>query len=78
MAKIRVKLNRSGVKALLKSAEMKTICKEHADAIRARCGDGYESDSYTGKNRVNAMVWPSSAKARQDNANNNTILKALK
>lgn len=78
MAKVRVKLNRSGVKALLKSAEMKALCKEHADAIRARCGDGYESDSYTGKNRVNAMVWPSSGKARQDNARNNTILKALK
>ena len=78
MAKVRVKLNRSGVKALLKSAERKAVCEEHANAIRARCGDGYESDGYTGKTRVNAMVWPSSAKARQDNAHNNTLLTALK
>lgn len=78
MAKVRVKLNRSGVKALLKSAEMKAVCEEHANAVKARCGDGYESDAHFTKERVIVNVWPSSAKARQDNARNNTILKALK
>ena len=74
----KIKLNSDGVRKLLKSPEMKAICEEHAATIRDRCGDGYESDSYTGRNRVNARVWASSRKARQDNAKNNTILKALR
>lgn len=78
MAKIKVKLNRQGVRALLRSEEMRAICAEQARDIRDRCGEGYETDSYTGKNRVNAMVWPSTAKARQDNTHNNTLLKAMK
>lgn len=78
MAKVRVVLNRSGVRELLKSDAMAQACKEQADAIKNRCGDGYESDVYTGKNRVNAMVWPESAKARQDNSHDNTILRRLK
>lgn len=78
MAKVRVVLNRSGVRELLKSDAMAQACKEQANAIKNRCGDGYESDVYTGKNRVNAMVWPESAKARQDNSHDNTILRRLK
>lgn len=78
MAKVKVTLNRSGVRALLKSEEMKAACAEKAQAVCARCGTGYSTDTYTGKNRVNAMVWADTAQARRDNAENNTILKALK
>lgn len=79
MAKrVKIKLNRAGVRALLRSDEMRQICAEQAQDIAKRCGSGYEMDSYVGKNRVNAMVWPESAEARQDNYHNNTILKALK
>ncbi|WP_294542163.1 hypothetical protein [uncultured Gemmiger sp.] len=78
MAKVKVVLNRSGVRALLKSEEMKTACAEEALAIRARCGTGYATDTYTGKTRVNAMVWTDTAEAKRDNAENNTLLKALK
>ena len=75
---VRIELNSSGIRELLKSQEMKAICEEHAEAIRARCGDGYESDSYTGRKRAHATVWTSSTKAKRDNAENNTILKALR
>lgn len=78
MAKVKVTLNRSGVRALLKSEEMKAACAEKAQAVCARCGTGYSTDTYTGKNRVNAMVWADTAEARRDNAENNTLLKALK
>ncbi len=78
MAKVKVELNRQGVRALLRSEEMRAVCAEQARAIRDRCGDGYAADTYTGKNRVNAMVWADTAKAKRDNAENNTILKALK
>ena len=55
MAKVRVVLNRRGVRELLKSDAVAGACKAQADAIRDRCGDGYESDVYTGKNRVNGI-----------------------
>ena len=78
MAKVKVVLNRSGVRALLRSEEMKAVCAEKAQAVCARCGTGYATDTYTGKNRVNAMVWADTTQAKRDNAENNTLLKALK
>ncbi len=75
--KIRFELNRAGVRELLKSKEAETVCLEYANAISARAGDGYEVDTYIGKNRVNASVMAATYKARKDNYENNTLLKAL-
>lgn len=77
MSNIEVKLNREGVAELLKSEEMKAICKEYADAALQKLGDGYEVTTYTGKTRANASVHATTYKSRRDNANNNTILKAV-
>ena len=71
------KLNRAGVRELLKSQEMQGILKEHATTIKGRAGDGYEQDIYVGKNRANAMVKAGTFKARKDNSKNNTLLKAV-
>lgn len=76
--KLVVKLNREGVRAMLKSEEMKEICAEHAQAIMERCGPGYEMDTYVGQNRVNAMVTASTYQAKADNMRNNTLLKAMR
>lgn len=70
-------LNRAGVAELMKSAEMQTILKDKATAIRNQCGDGYEQDIYVGKNRANTMVYADSIKAKRSNAKHNTILKAV-
>lgn len=78
MADFKLELNREGVRQLLRSEEMKNICTQYAQAAQQRCGDGYKSDSYTGTNRVNAMVWADTYEAKVDNSENNTILKALK
>ncbi|AJD83096.1 hypothetical protein [Streptococcus phage Str-PAP-1] len=71
------KLNRSGVAELMKSQAMQSVLKEHATTIKDRAGDGYEQDIYVGKNRANAMVKAESFKARKDNSENNTLLKAV-
>ena len=42
MAEYKFKLNRSGVRALLRSQEMKAMLKSKADAAAQACGDGYE------------------------------------
>ncbi len=72
------KLNRKGVRGLLNSDAMKVVLKNKANAIKNRCGDGYSNDIYTGRSRPNAAVWAKSRKAKKDNSENNTILKALK
>ena len=79
MAKKRVKvvLNRAGVRELLRSAEMMQICAEHANRALQSLGAGYEVTTRTGKNRVNAEVRAETREAIADNARNNTILKAI-
>lgn len=78
MAKVlRVKLNSAGVRQLLRSKEMQTICTEHAQQIAARCGNGYSTDSAVKETRAIALVYPKTAAARRDNYRNNTIEKAL-
>lgn len=77
MDKFRLKLNSAGVRNLLRSSEMAEVCKQQAETIRARCGDGYETNSYTGKNRVNASVYAATPAAVRDNLKNNTIVKAV-
>lgn len=78
MSKMQFKLNSSGVSSLLKSAEMQSVLTKKATDIKNRCGDGYEQDIYVGKNRANAMVRAATVKAKKDNMDNNTLLKAVR
>lgn len=77
MAKVQIKLNREGVRELLKSEEMMAVCEDHANAALSRLGGGYKASSYVGKNRVNVEISAESIKAKYQNAKHNTILKAL-
>ena len=77
MSSLKVVLNQSGVRQLLKSAEMRAICEEHAAKIQGRCGVGYEMESYTEETRAVAEVRAVTYQAKADNARNNTILKAV-
>ena len=74
----RIVLNTKGVREMLKSDSMRTMLNERAEAIKDRCGEGYEVDSFVGKTRVNAMVSATTYQAKADNLRNNTILKAVK
>lgn len=71
------KLDRAGVRQLMKSDEMQAVVKEYADDAAASLGSGYEVDVRRGKNRVNAAIYPVSGKAKHDNYARNTILKAV-
>ena len=76
MSKVKFKLNRAGVKALLRSREAMNVVSDYATRIQSRCGEGYEVTTFTGTNRVNASVHAATVEARRDNAENNTLLKA--
>lgn len=77
MGKVKFELNRAGVKELLQSSEMMAICKEYADNAVASLGEGYEVSTHTGKTRVNASVTAVTYKARKENSETNSILKAV-
>lgn len=77
MSKLKVKLNRQGVRNLLKSDEMMDICLKHANKAKSHLGDGYEISTHIGKNRVNVSVAAVTYKAKKENSEGNTILKAL-
>jgi len=78
MSKMKFKLNSSGVAALMKSAEMQQVLADKATAVKNRAGEGYEQDIYVGKTRANAMVSATTHKAKKDNLENNTLLKAVR
>ena len=63
MNSLKVKLNSSGVREMLKSAEMQSLLAERAQAVVNRLGDGYAADPYVGKNRANVSIHPETAKA---------------
>lgn len=77
MNKFIFKLDRQGVKELLKSDDMQVILTEYAKKIRNIAGDGYEDDIYLGKNRANASIYAKTKEAKKDNLENNTLLKAV-
>lgn len=76
--RVRIKLNRAAVRALMKSPEMREILAEQAQAIAGRCGDGYETRVGTAETRAIATVYPADAAARRANHKNNTLERALR
>lgn len=75
MSKVKIDLNRAGVRALMRSPEMQAVLKDSADTVKDRCGDGYEA--YVAPTRAVAVVETVSKKAYDDNSANNTLLKAV-
>lgn len=75
--RLKFKLNRSGVRELLRSEEMQAECMEYADAALQRLGEGYSANVRIGKSRVNVEVKADTYRARRENLKTNSILKAL-
>lgn len=58
MANVHLVLNREGVRSILRSPEMLSICVGLAEQIKDKYGKGAEVSAYAeGKNRVNASVF---------------------
>ena len=77
MAKVKIELNSSGIRQLLKSEEVGQMLKQQAEQVRARCGSGYSTDLYQASSRVIAGVFAETAEAAKQNTRENTLLKAI-
>lgn len=78
MSNVKIKLNKKGVGQLLKSKELASGLNSLAFAAQSRLGEWYEVVYYTAPTRVVAEVRAESYAARKENADTNSILKALK
>ena len=72
------KLDRKGVREMLKGPEMMDAIKQTTNAIQSRCGHGYFTSTKIGRNRALGMVYAGTYEAKLDNSENNTLLKALR
>jgi hypothetical protein len=77
MGNIRVVLNSKGIQEMLKSPEVAEMCMQKAASALSRCGDGYEMDSRPYPERKGAVIKAVSYRAKKDNLDNNTLLKAV-
>jgi len=81
MSKVDFKLNRAGVRELLKSSEVQRICMEHANMtlqVASGSSSGYVAEPRNYLERSGAAVRADTCEARKDNYDNNTLLKALR
>jgi len=78
MSKVTIKLNRAGIRNLMKSSEMQDGLSQIAFAAKERLGDGYEAGQFVAKTRAVAQVSAVSIDAIKENAETNSLLKALK
>lgn len=77
MSKVKFEMNRKGIGQLLKSKEMTNVLQGVAYQVQGRAGDGYAVETYVGFDRAHAIIYTDTPEAKKDNAENNTLLKAL-
>lgn len=77
MAKVKVVLNSSGIKEMMKSDGMQSVLQEQASKVQSKCGSEYESSVKVGKNRAYGRVETATEHAFFSNMHNNTLLKGL-
>ena len=76
---LKIELNRSEVsKQILKGEGTVNLCQRLAKDMQSRAGDGYETSTFKGRNRVNVSVGAGTKEAYKDNMDNNTLLKAMR
>lgn len=71
--KVKVVLNRDGVRQLLLSDEMMAVCRSAAQSIQGNYGKDTTLSEYKGRNRVNVSVIADYGEASE----NNDLLKAV-
>lgn len=77
MSKIKIVLDRKGIKELMQSKEVQDELLKEANEIVKSCEGNYETNVYAGKNRSNASIITRDSKTFFKNLKDNELLKAL-
>ena len=75
--KIRVELNSAGIDQLLKSPEVMAELQRRAGRVAAAAGEGFEAETYIGRDRARAVVRSTTAKAARAEAQDRALTRAL-
>ena len=62
---------------MLKCAGAAAECMSYANRVAMACGEGYVAETRSYPERTGAAVFADSPKAKKDNLENNTLLRAL-
>lgn len=63
---------------VMRSEGMRKALNDKAYEIKNRCGEGYNYSSKKGHSVSMAMVWAGSTEAKDDNSENNTLLREMR
>ena len=74
---IRIELNRDGIGALLKGPETEHMVQSFGNEVAQRAGTGYAARTHNTGQRQICNVYAATREARQDNLENNTLIKAM-
>ena len=77
MGKVKFELNLPGLNELMKSAEMQECLDAAGERVLMATGEGYKTSARTGRFIGFCNVYPGDSKSAKDNAQNNTLIKAL-
>lgn len=67
MDKVKIELDSAGIRELLKSTEIASVCESEAAKMTQATGVRYVADVYTGRTRVNARAIRRIENDREDN-----------
>lgn len=74
---VRMRLNRAGIRALLRSDEIADDLERRGRQIAAAAGPGHEVERWAGRNRARITVRTATADARADEAEHRTLSRAF-
>ena len=77
MKNVEFKVNLRGINKMMKSPEIQAAVAEAGEAVAKAAGDGYTTTNKTGRYMPFCNVEPATKKAKSDNYENNTLLKAI-
>lgn len=74
--KVEIELNDAGFIALLNGPEVRKAVEAEASRIARTAGSGYSHEIGKGKKRLIGKAYTATKEAKEDNMENNTLLKA--
>ena len=77
MSKVKVKLNLTGLNALMKCQEIADAVLEAGQAVAQAAGGDYAAEVHTARWIAISNVYPDSKQAAHENFRDNTLLKAI-
>lgn len=76
--RVKIELDNSEIRKFLRSSNVYALCEKYTKKVRSKLPyHGYTSETYRNPGRASGVVIAKSNKARRDNMDNNTLLKAL-